>query len=187
MTSTMTMGPDHARAVISDDKVYRYHLGRRWAAPFGREGPARILGVLMLNPSTADAFKNDRTISKVIHYAQEWGYNAISVANVFAMRTTYPHELKPYTDEQRTGEENESYIMQMFLESYDKILCGWGANPLAAPRIPAICNLLQSMNKHLPERRHKEMVYVKLTGKGMPMHPLYQRNDLKPKPWSLPT
>lgn len=186
MTSKITLGPNGARAVISDDEVYRYHLLRRWAPPFDREGPDRVLGVIMLNPSTADAFTDDQTIQKVMHYAKEWDYNAISVANVFALRSTSPAYLRHKPLELITGPENEGYIMQVFLDSYDKILCGWGANQIAAPCIPSIWNLLQSLNEHRRELSKKQMVYVKLTGAGMPMHPLYQRNDLKPKNWSLP-
>lgn len=179
MTKT-TIGPNGAKAVLSDDEVYRYYLTRNWNP---EHIVRRTLGVIMLNPSTADAFTDDRTIKKVMGYADQWGYNSISVANIFAYRTPYPADLKYVTDDQRCGPDNAYYIWQVFTDAHDKILCGWGSNALAAPHIPGFwyyfCKFSESSGAQ------KQLVSVKTTNKGMPMHPLYQRNDLEPRPWNL--
>lgn len=171
----LSLGPNGARAVLSDDEVYRYHLTRRWSSA------DRALGVIMLNPSTADAFKDDRTIKKITHYAKEWGYSSLSVANVFAYRSTSPADLKPLTDERRTGPENDYYITQVFIDAHDKILCGWGSNQLAALKIPSLWEMFCKFTESMPNPR--QLVSIKTTNTGMPMHPLYQRNDLQPKTW----
>ena len=48
----------------------------------------------MLNPSTADATCNDRTIEKCIRYAKSWGYGGIEVCNLFAWRAKNPSQMK---------------------------------------------------------------------------------------------
>src|SRR4051812_40590931 len=53
-------------ATFSDDDVYRYELTREL-------GGMRPLVTCGLNPSTADASKNDQTIRKDIGFAKHWG------------------------------------------------------------------------------------------------------------------
>lgn len=52
-------------AVISDCGRYRYELGRRWD-----DGP--LLEFDMLNPSTANAERNDPTIVRCVGFAKSW-------------------------------------------------------------------------------------------------------------------
>ena len=47
-----------ATADFSEDLVYRYRLSRVWDAGLP------LLGWLMLNPSTADAFRVDPTVNR---------------------------------------------------------------------------------------------------------------------------
>jgi hypothetical protein len=73
-------------AVLSDRGTYRYRLTRQWDL-----GKA-MLPVCMLNPSTADAEKDDPTIKALMRFAGNWGYGGITVINLFAVRTSQPHE-----------------------------------------------------------------------------------------------
>lgn len=57
---------------------YRYTLWRQWDP----HGP--VINFIMLNPSTADAMQDDPTVTRCIHYAQQWGFGALMVTNIFA-------------------------------------------------------------------------------------------------------
>jgi hypothetical protein len=75
-------------AVLSDCGLYRYVLTRQ-------VGPQnRIITFIMLNPSTADAVKNDQTIRKCIGFARLWECGRLVVVNLFAFRTTDPAEMR---------------------------------------------------------------------------------------------
>jgi hypothetical protein len=73
-------------ADLSDCGTYRYRLGRRWA-----EGPVDVW--IMLNPSTADATVDDRTIGRCMEFSRRWGAGALVVGNLFALRATDPTDL----------------------------------------------------------------------------------------------
>jgi hypothetical protein len=73
-------------AMLSDNGLYRWTLHRR----FGSGG---VLRFIMLNPSTADAMKDDPTIVKCCGFAVRLGFGAIDVVNLFPFRATDPKVL----------------------------------------------------------------------------------------------
>ena len=88
-------------ATFSRDGKYRYTLTRLW----GSEGTSVLF--ICLNPSTADAYQDDPTVRRLIGFAQTWGFDEMTVANLFAYRATDPKRLKliddpvgPYNDKQ---------------------------------------------------------------------------------------
>lgn len=66
----------------------RYRLWRVWAP--------EALSVLwvMLNPSVADAGKDDATIRRCIGFAKRWGYGGIEVVNLYSVISTDPRRLR---------------------------------------------------------------------------------------------
>jgi hypothetical protein len=90
-----------ATAVLSDCGTYRYRLGRRWA-----EGPVDVW--IMLNPSTADATVDDRTIRRCMEFSRRWGAGALVVGNLFALRATDPAELVRHPDP--IGPDNDEHL-----------------------------------------------------------------------------
>ena len=79
----------------------------------------------MLNPSTADANKDDPTIHRVISFAKSWGYGRVYVGNLFAFCSTDPKGLKYVTDP--IGKNNIQHIQTMVV-LVDKIIYAWGNN-----------------------------------------------------------
>jgi len=144
-------------ALISEDKLYRYQLLRVWD-----ETLPRVLFV-MLNPSTADATKDDPTIRRVISFAKSWGYGGVYVGNLFAFRSTDPKALKYVTDP--TGEDNIQHIQDM-VGLVDKIIYAWGNN--------------QKEPKWLSELVPTPYC-IDISKKGVPKHPLYLKKDIHPK------
>lgn len=146
-------------AIISDCGIYRYELRRTW------DQGAWKLGVIMLNPSTADHEEDDPTIRRVIGFAKAWGYGGIVVFNLFALRATNPKELKSAASP--IGPENDEVLGSF--QSGD-VLCAWGANGRGRAAM---------VIKDLRSRPGVRLVCLGKTKSGAPRHPLYVRADTK--------
>jgi hypothetical protein len=75
----------HSDATFDESLRYRYRLERAWV-----DHPVRFCNFVMLNPSTADAFVLDPTVTRCVGYARDWGYDGLVVTNIFALRSTDP-------------------------------------------------------------------------------------------------
>src|SRR5262249_32293760 len=106
-------------AVISGDGRYRYSLTRRW----GR-GPRALW--IMLNPSRADREVDDPTIRRCIGFSGSWGYGAMEVVNLYALRTPEPRLLRRHPDP--VGPENDGWITRASRRATEIVLA-WGAFP----------------------------------------------------------
>lgn len=103
-------------AIISDCGTYRYRLERE-------VGVGPTLMFVMVNPSTADAEKNDQTIRKCIGFAKSNGFGKIIVGNKFAYRAMDVTELRRTRDP--IGPENDSHLRSMMQEA-ERVVVGWG-------------------------------------------------------------
>ena len=86
-------------AELSGCGRYRYKLWRIWDPDL-----PPILFV-MLNPSTADANSDDRTIRRCVAFAKRDGFGRLLVGNLFAYRTPYPRVLRKA--EEPVGDGND--------------------------------------------------------------------------------
>ena len=94
--------PAAGAAVLSPCGAYRYLLTRRF-------GPGKKLATfVMLNPSTADAERDDATIRKCVGFARSWGCAGLQVVNLFAFRATDPTDLRMADDP--VGPENDVWL-----------------------------------------------------------------------------
>lgn len=154
------------RAEISKCGRYRYLLERMWGPPLLH---AKILTVCMLNPSTADAEKDDATIRWLIGWAKKHDYDALRVVNLAAFRATSPAVMLAAADPH--GRENISYLIAMC--DGKQVLCAWGAN---GPRLPRYREMLRAMNgAHLR--------CLATNKDGSPGHPLRKSHSLELAPW----
>lgn len=163
----MTAAPRIAcAAVISDCAEYRYRLTRQWAV-------GRCLGVILLNPSVADADHDDPTIRRCIGFAWRWGYAGITVGNLFALRTKDPLALCDHPDP--VGPDNAVWLARL-TEEHAHVLCGWGAG---VPRrhLALIDPLMARLSR--PGTR---AICLGLTRSGQPRHPLYTAAATGPRP-----
>ncbi len=153
-------------ANISPCGMYRYSLTRSW-----NEALPRVLFV-MLNPSTADAYRDDPTIRRCIGFAKSWGYGRLDVCNIFAYRTTFPNELLHVTDP--CGVKNLSTLKRYAVKA-DKIICAWGNGRLIKRLMPnqSPIQLLDSVKSKLH--------YLELSKDYTPRHPLYIKSSTLPQ------
>ncbi len=163
-------------ATISDCGKYRYALERRIV---GVEGPN--LCWLMLNPSTADAMKDDPTIRKVMGFTRRNGYGVALVVNLFAWRATDPDDVRtmvrtPGADPE--GPHNCAAIMQA-AEISDAVVCAWGAQPWARKQAARVLGWLHEHPREVPIR----LLCLGTSKAGDPLHPLmpsYDGHPLRP-------
>ncbi|CAB1262622.1 hypothetical protein CLOSBL3_20536 [Clostridiaceae bacterium BL-3] len=100
-------------AFIDSTGKYRYTLSRVWNENLGK------VVFILLNPSTADASKDDPTVKKCISFTKSWNFGLLEIVNLFAYRSTDPKCLKNVLDP--VGRENNYYILKA-VEDADKII-----------------------------------------------------------------
>lgn len=157
-------------AVLSPCGRYRYWLTREWA-----HGP-RVTFV-MLNPSTADADRDDQTIRRCVGYARSWGYAGLIVVNLYAWRSTSPRAL--WTSPDPIGPANDGYLLgaaSLALMHHTPLVAAWGTNA-RADRVAAV-RAISGMHR---------LSALALTKSGQPRHPVRLRADLTPVPLPDPT
>ena len=163
-------------AELSDCGAYRYSLLRRWSS-----GP--LVNFIMLNPSTADATKDDPTIRRCIRFAMDWGHPGILVTNLFAFRAADPADLKTwYRGIKSHGGlfnnarlENVSHVMR-HATGAAMVICAWGAS---LPDKMAGQNMRVEL-----EQANIAPMHMGLTKSGEPRHPLYLASTTNPAPWA---
>jgi len=140
---------------------YRYTLKRFWDDKKGH-----VLFVL-LNPSTADAKKDDPTNRRGIGFAKRWGYGGVVFCNLFAYRTPYPSELKKA--KRPVGRFNDKWLKEEARKA-DLVVASWGNHGRLLGRNEEVREMIKGMS------------HLGITKEGDPKHILYLRGDLKPEP-----
>lgn len=147
--------------------TYRYFLTRAW--PFWND---RVTFV-MLNPSTADAAKDDPTMRRCIGFAMKWGYQALTVVNLFALRSKNPEALYDHPDP--VGPLNDRYIREAAADSH-KIVCAWGVGGAYRDRGRHVLSLLEDVER-------STVWCLGRTKAGLPQHPLYLPGNSRLERW----
>lgn len=149
-------------AAFSDCLRYRYTLTRSWDA----DKPMALF--VMLNPSTADAAKDDPTIRRCISFAKSWGMGGLVVVNLFAFRATDPAEL--LTADDAIGSDNNGWIRTALQMCRGPIVAAWGTHKAIGKRADAVRKLIG----------HRDVMCLAKSKGGHPRHPLYLKGDLRP-------
>jgi len=122
-----------------------------------------------LNPSTADAARDDPTIRRAIGFARAWGFGALWVVNLFAWRATRPRDLKAAPDP--VGPRNDVWIRRI-AGRCERIVAAWGNDGTYMGRSARMRALLGD-----------RLDVIRLNASGEPAHPLYLPAGLAPVPW----
>lgn len=157
-----------ASATLSNCDAYRYRLTRRWFAGSG------VVNFIMLNPSTADALRDDPTIRRCVDFAKRWGFEKLVVTNVFGLRSTDPKLLLAHADPY--GPDNHRFL-HAAAKSAQLVLCAWGNHGTLRGGARGVLALLANsgVTPHC----------LKRSKSGQPAHPLYLRSDLEPIPYPV--
>ncbi|HZU11832.1 MAG TPA: DUF1643 domain-containing protein [Chloroflexota bacterium] len=150
-------------AIFDPSGTYRYALTRTWD-----EGPE--VTMVMLNPSAADAERDDPTIRRCIAFARAWGFGRLRVLNLFAYRTAEPSVLARADDP--VGPENDRYLAASIRS--DLLVVAWGNHGSLRGRAADAGRLFRGA------------FCLGLTAVGQPRHPLYLPVQTQPQPWSGP-
>ncbi len=143
-------------------KQYRYALWRIW------DSSLPTVTFIGLNPSTADALKDDPTLLRCIGFAKDWGCGGVYTANLFAWRATDPKEMKAARSP--VGPENNRMLLELAAKS-EKVIAAWGNDGAWLDRASAVKALLPNL------------YYLKMNRSGQPAHALYLPKGLQPKLW----
>ena len=165
MDCSALMGMEYAVGA----RRYRYWLHREIAA----RGDAGLVFV-MLNPSTATATEDDRTISRCMDFGRRWGFRELTVVNLFALRATKPAELRRHGAD-AIGERNDELLR--WLRQHPATTCmvaAWGNHGTHLGRDAAVLPIIQPA------------MALKTTKTGCPYHPLYVRKTARPFPYEAP-
>jgi hypothetical protein len=154
--------------------VYRFALERVW----DEDKPLALW--IMLNPSTADAFKDDPTIGRCVSFARTYGMGAIRVVNLFAYRATSPDDLWSAAAQgvDIVGPQNRELLVGDLagMNSMAGLtIVAWGAQPDNHP-------IGLSMVEWVREHYYGAWCLGK-TKSGQPKHPLYINGATPLDPW----
>lgn len=165
-----------AEADLSPCGGYRWFLARTWntfAAP---------LRFLMLNPSTANANRDDPTVTRCIDFAARLGHGGIAVYNLFALRSTDPYELLAVDYDHAVGELNDRRLDEI---GQEMVVCAWGV------KTGPLGRLIEHRARQVMLRRTGPAACLGIGANGHPRHPLMMpaHSRLEPfhMPWEAPT
>lgn len=159
-------------AIYSPCRRYRFILTRTLS------DEPRVLAGIGLNPSTATAFVDDRTIGRGKGFARSWGCGLYVMLNAYAWRDTEPAEMWAAA---RRGEDvahpmNDlaiAYVLGQLMPQ-DIALAAWGGHA-KDDRVAAIAAIAS--------RARVPLQCLGTNQDGSPVHPLYQPASKKPVAW----
>ena len=150
-------------AILDQSRKYRYVLKRQWGADDNN-----FVNFVLLNPSTADETKDDRTVTACIKLAQNLGYDGLWVTNLFAFRATEPTDLKKSTEP--IGKLNDQYLKN-YAKRSKIVVIAWGNHGDFLGRDQGVIKMLS---------RIQAPHCLEITKLGSPKHPLYIKRTAKP-------
>jgi hypothetical protein len=143
-------------ADISEDGTYRYKLSRIW------EPTKDKILFIMINPSTANANEDDRTIKALLEITKKWrGYGGFYVGNLYPHITPRPADLRCIAFPPDIRLKNEKSIEEMASEC-SIVIYAWGTKgPDEKQREP----------EWLRKIMDRDVCCIGLSVKGVPKHP----------------
>lgn len=150
-------------ATFSPCRTYRYILTRQWGSG------GKILPFVGLNPSVADAEKDDMTIKKCVRFAELYGADGLVMLNLFALVSTQPKGLRMHPDP--VGPDNDRYIRRALAGSRTAVVC-WGNSQDLRGRDRRVLELIPTP------------VCLGTTKHGFPKHPSRLAYSTKLQPYT---
>ena len=167
-------------AAFSSCGRYRWWLERQWEP----ERPRLLF--MGLNPSSADADRDDPTLRRLIGFARSWGFGALEVLNLFARCSSSPAVLRRCSHP--VGDDNDGWIcarvQQLGSDPANALWLGWGNGGAWRQRDQQVLQQLQHLTPPA-----LSWLTLGLTARGAPRHPLYAPAAAPPlqvlHPWTV--
>lgn len=173
-------GTDYA--VFSPDAAHahRYKLVRRWEL-----GPT--ITWVCLNPSTADAFKDDATAAKIRKFTLRLAPRSggLRIVNLFALRATDPAELWKHPDP--VGPGNDETLRDTAEEAVRNglpIIAAWGTHGAGHPKRPETIGRGLRVAEMFADAGVR-MLCLGTNRDGSPKHPLYLAGNTALEPYTM--
>ena len=150
-------------AKIHPTGLFRWTMQRRW-------GTGESVGWLMMNPSTADGAKDDPTTHRVMAFAEDWGYRACTVVNLYPFRSAHPKDTMGW----RFGED-QAAVRSAMVENHRHAADALADCPIVVAAHGVLDELqaidLEAWLAVVPIRANRWRC-LGLTAAGWPKHPL---------------
>lgn len=166
-------------AVLSPCGLFRYRMGRgpfnvlpllEPAADGVHELRGKVIGFFGVNPSRADANRDDNTSKKWIGFCKRWGAERYIAGNVFAYRATDVTELATVDDP--FGPDIGDHTTDIINEADILVPC-WGDTS----KVPAKLQFAFDILLDALVSSGKPVMHFGLTKAGDPAHPLMLAYD----------
>lgn len=164
----MKIGEGISGALFSQpDRCFRYALWRTW-----RPSVDRLL-FIGLNPSTANQYKDDPTVTRLVNLAKAWGFGSVFVGNLFSYVSSWPGDLEKSEAQEALGDLNDTALAEM-RTLCNKVMVGWG--DYGKPFNDRINRVLGIIGP--------PVYCIKTNRSGEPVHPLYQPASSRLEPYT---
>ncbi len=160
--------PDNQKYIDEKTLTYRYLLEK--------DGKRKLI-VLGLNPSTADSDKADPTMTRVMQFAEQEGFDSFAMINLYPQRATNPKNVKSFDDEihKKNLEKIEALVKRI---DNPVILLAFGVNIL---KKEGFLKYFYKIYKSLNENYKPSWKYLELSKDGVPRHVLCLSYSLRMK------
>jgi len=155
-----------ATATFNAARTHRYQLTRTW----NHDRPPAVF--IMLNPSTANAFIADPTITRCRGFAERERAGGLVVVNLFGFRSTDPKVLIHHRNP--VGSSNDGILLAT-VQNARLVIAAWGVPGRLHDRDRKILRLLAEHGV--------QPMCLDTTKDGMPKHPLYVKADQPLQPY----
>jgi hypothetical protein len=147
---------------------YRWSLWRRWA-----DGP--VICWIGLNPSTADAKRDDPTTRRWTQFTRAWGYAGFVAVNLYPLRASQPRRLYRWVDGARIRErsdlradlEENLRAVTREAKAAARVIACWGAKSYDGNWTEQVIAAIQS-----GEPPHPAIWCLGRTASREPVHPM---------------
>jgi hypothetical protein len=124
-----------------------------------------------LNPSDADEHHDDPTTRRDVRFARGFGYDAVTLMNLYGAATPNPKELAHMKDS--IGPDNDAHLDRA-ADEHDVIVFAWGVNA-----DPARARAVATRLWRIAAAAGGTVAVLGWTAGEQPRHPLYLRGDTR--------